>query len=122
MTMVFASSPGSTTPFSRNGSLSQHTCVLIMDQEEGYALLSNVQMTNWAPSFALCGEVSSSLNRMSENVLPTAKCQKEEIAKSISDKHPHTKHIATCKVAHGDGNAHHALKFGQTMVKWFRKS
>ena len=33
-----------------------------------------------------------------------------------------TDHIATCKVAHGDVNAHHALEFGKTMVKWFRKS
>ena len=32
-----------------------------------------------------------------------------------------TEHIATCKVAHGDVNAHHALEFGQTMVKWFMK-
>ena len=30
--------------------------------------------------------------------------------------------IVTCKVVRGDVNAHHALEFGQTMVKWFRKS
>ena len=47
---------------------------------------------------------------MSENVLPTATCQKKESAKTISDKHPHTELIATCKVAHGDVNAHHALE------------
>ena len=33
-----------------------------------------------------------------------------------------TEHIATWKVAHEDVNAHHALEFDQTMVKWFRKS
>ena len=70
-------------------------------------------------------EVSSSLNTMSENVLPTAEGQKEESAKSISDMHPHGKLlniiIATCKVAHEDVNAHHVLGFGQTMVKWFMK-
>ena len=33
-----------------------------------------------------------------------------------------TEHNATCKVAHGDVNAHHALEFGQSMVKCFRKS
>ena len=91
MNVVFVSSLGSTTQFSRNSSLSQHICVLVMNQEERHALLSNVQMTNWALSFAVCGEVSSSLNRMSENVLPTAKGQHEESAKSISDKHPHGK-------------------------------
>ena len=32
-----------------------------------------------------------------------------------------TEHIATCKVVHGDVNAHHDLEFGQTMVKWFMK-
>ena len=48
MTVVFFSSLGSTTPFSRTSSLSQHTCVLVMDQEERHALLSNVQMPNWA--------------------------------------------------------------------------
>ena len=114
----------STTPSSRNSSLSQHTFVFVMNQEKRHALLSNVHMTNWAFSFADCPEVSSSLNRMSENVLPTATCQKEESAKSISDKHPHGKLLNTMQhvVAHGDVNAHHALEFGETMVKWFRKS
>ena len=41
-----------------------------------------------------------------------------ESPNSISDKHSHTEHILACKVAHGDVNAHHALEFGQTMVKW----
>ena len=57
MTVVFVSSLGSTTPFSRTNSLSQHTCVLVMNQEERHAVLSNVQMTNnWALSFTVCGQ------------------------------------------------------------------
>ena len=54
-------------------------------------MLSNVQMTKWALGFAVCGEVSFSLNIMSEIVLPTANGDTEELAKSISDKHPHGK-------------------------------
>ena len=76
------------------------------------------EMSSAQLSFDVCGEVSSSLNRMSENVLPTAKGQTEESAKGICDKTwKTTEHIATCKVVHGDVNAHHALEFGQTMVK-----
>ena len=85
-----------------------------MNQEDRNALLSNVQMTNWELSFAVCSRYCSSINRMSEKVIPTTKCQNEESAKSISDKHPHTEHTATCKVAHGDVNARHALKCCQT--------
>ena len=84
MTVVFVSSLGSTTQFSRTSSLGQHTFVLVMDQEGRHALLSNVQMTNCALNFALCGEVSSNLNRMSDNVLPTPKGHKEKSAKRIS--------------------------------------
>ena len=47
MTVVFVSSLGSTTPFSRNSSLSQRTCVLVMNREERH-VLSNVQIMNWA--------------------------------------------------------------------------
>ncbi len=79
MTVVFVSSLGST-----------HTS-LAMNQEERHALLSNVQMANWAYSFGVCGEISSSLNLLSENVLPAAKDQKEASAKSISDQHSHGK-------------------------------
>ena len=53
--------------------MSKHTFVLVMDQEERHALLSNVQMTNWALNFALCGEVSSSLNRIVTNLPGEAK-------------------------------------------------
>ena len=95
MTVVFVSSLGSTAPFSRTSSLSQHTGVLVMDQEERHALLSNVQMTNWA---------------LSEEHFRQASTWKT------------TEHNARYKVAHGDVNAHHALEFGQTMVKWLRKS
>ena len=57
MTVVFVSPLGSTTPFSRSNSLSQHTYVLVMNQEERHAFLSNVQMTNnWAFSFTVCGQ------------------------------------------------------------------
>ena len=49
-----------------------------MDHEERHALLSNVKMTNWELNDAVFGEVSSSLNIMSENVFPTAKGQNEE--------------------------------------------
>ena len=45
MTVVFVSSLGSITQFSQNRPLSQHTCVLGMNQEERHAL-SNVQMTH----------------------------------------------------------------------------
>ena len=86
MTVVFVSSLGSKTPFSRTNALSQHTWVLVMNQEERHAFLSNVQM---ALSFTVCGKVSSSLNRMSENVLPTAKGQNEG----------NFQHTSTCKTA-----------------------
>ena len=125
MTVVFVLPLVSTAQFSRNSSLSQHSGILVMNQEERHASLSNAQMTNRALSFVVCGEVCSSINIISENVLPTAKCQKDESMKGISDKHTHGKLlniIASWKVAHGDVIAHHALEFGQTMVKWFRKS
>ena len=122
MTVVFVSSLGSTIPFSRTNSLSQHTCVLVMNQEERHAFLSNVQITNnWALSFAVCGEVRSSLNRMSENVFPTATGQPEENFRQTSTCKT-AEHIATCELTHGNVNEHHGLEFGQTMVKWFRES
>ena len=92
MTVVFVSSLGSTTPFSRNSSLSQHTFVLVMDQEERHALLSNVQMTNWALSVAVCGEVSSSLHRMSENVLTTANAKRRSQRRAF----PTSIHMENC--------------------------
>ena len=89
-----------------------------MNQEERHALLSNVQITKWELSFAVCGEV---LFQPQQNV---RECDPDSQmpAKSISDKHPHAEHIATCEVAHGDIHTHHALEFVQTMVKWFRKN
>ena len=117
MTVVFVSSLGSTTPFSRTNSLSQHKCILVMNQEERHAFLSNVQMTNnWALRINVCGDLSSSLNIMSENVLPTAKGQKEENFRQTSTCKT-VEHIATCELAHGNVNEHHGLEFGQTMVK-----
>ena len=59
-------------------------------------------------------EVSSNLNRMSENVLPTAKGQKEENSRQASSGKT-AEHIATCALAHGNVNEHHGLEFGQTM-------
>ena len=96
--------------------------VLVINQEKRHALLSNVHMTNWASSFADCREVSSSRNRMSENVLPTAKRRNQRRALPTSIHIKTTEHNATRKVAHGDVNVQHALEFGQTMVKWFRNS
>ena len=121
MTVAFVSSLGSTTPFSRNSSLSQHTCVLVMNQEERPALLLNVQMTNWALSCAVCGEVSSSLNTMSQNVLPTAKGQKKESAKGISDIHPHGKLLNILQHVKWHMETY-ALEFGQTMVNGLGRS
>ena len=109
MTVVFVSSLDSTTPFSRTNSLSQHTCVLVMKQEERHAFLSNIQITNnWSLTFTVCGEVSSSLDRMSENVLPIAKGQKEENFQQTSTCKT-AEHIATCELAHGNVNEHHGL-------------
>ena len=108
--------------------------------------VNHVQMTKWALSFAICGEVCSSLHSMSENEPPTAKVHKEESTKRIAadkkdresiqrslalgidpldpDQHPNGKllNIATGELAHEDVNAHNALEVGQTMVKCFRKS
>ena len=108
--------------------------------------VNHVQMTKWALSFAICGEVYSSLHSMSENEPPTAKVHKEESTKRIAadkkdresiqrslalgidpldpDQHPNGKllNIATGELAHEDVNAHNALEVGQTMVKCFRKS
>ena len=107
--------------------------------------VNHVQMTKWALSFAICGEVYSSLHSMSENEPPTAKVHKEESTKRIAadkkdrgsiqrslalgidpldpDQHPNGKllNIATGELAHEDVNAHNALEVGQTMVKCFRK-
>ena len=108
--------------------------------------VNHVQITKWALSFAICGEVCSSLQSMSENEPPTAKVHKEESTKIIAadkkdresiqrslalgidpldpDQHPNGKllNIATGELAHEDVNAHNALEVGQTMVKCFRKS
>ena len=46
--------------------------------------VNHVQMTKWALSFAICGEVYSSLHSMSENEPPTAKVHKEESTKRIA--------------------------------------
>ena len=58
---------------------------------------------------------------MSENVLPTAKGQNEENFKQTSTCKT-AERIATCELAQGNVNENHGLEFGQTMVKWFRKS
>ena len=65
-------------------------------------------------AFTDCGEISFSLNRMSENVLPTAKGQKEENFRQTSTCKT-AEHIATCDLAHGNVNEHHGLEFVQTM-------
>ena len=46
--------------------------------------VNHVQMTKWALSFAICGEVCSSLNSISENEPPTAKVHKEESTNIIA--------------------------------------
>lgn len=108
--------------------------------------VNDIQMTKWALSFAICGEVCASLNRMSENETTTATVHKEESAKRIAadqkdresvrrslliaidpldpDQHPSGKllNIVTGEMAHDDINSYKALDIGQTMVKGFRKS
>lgn len=108
--------------------------------------VNNIQMTKWALSFAICGEVCSSLNRLSHNEPPTGTFHKEESAKRIvadqkdrksiqrslslaidpldPDQHPNGKllNIVTGELVHEDINVHNALDIGRTMVTEFRKS
>ena len=62
MTVQCVLSQELTTPYLQINSSSQLICASAMDQE--VQLVNGVQMTKWALSFAICGEVSTSLNDM----------------------------------------------------------